>query len=530
MAALLHDVIEDTPSTLADIEAASAPMSPSSSTASPSSTRSSSRAARKRRPRVFRKMLLAMVRDLRVILVKLADRTHNMRTHRGDGAGAAARDRARDARHLRADRRAAGPVHPQARARGPRLQGAVSAPLPGARARAEAGARQPEGVPEEDRAAAERGAAQGRHRRRRSIDAREAPLQHLPKMRRKRATLSEIVDVYGFRIVVDTPDTCYRALGVVHSVFKPMPGRFKDYIAIPRVNGYQSLHTTLFGPNGVPIEVQIRTEDMHRVAESRRRRALDVQEPASERDSMQQAARARVALEPRRDAGGRRTPRSSSRASRSTCSPTRSTCSRRRATILRLPRGATAVDFAYAVHTDIGNRCVAAKVDRRLMPLRTVLRNGQTVEIITAQGREPNPVVGELRRRPRRRATRSATISRACAQRGHRARHAAAEPGADAVFAELAEVPRATLEALRRRARHEGPRRAVREVGLGERLAPGRRGACCRSSRAITESHARLRSRSRSRAPKACSSTMRAAASDPRTTRSSASCRAAAAS
>src|SRR5256885_12569394 len=87
-------------------------------------------------------------------------------------------------------------------------------------------------------------------------------------MRRKRAMLSEIVDVYGIRIVVDSPDTCYRALGAVHSVFKPMPARFKDYIAIPRVNGYQSLHTTLFGPNGVPIEVQIRTGDMHRVAEA----------------------------------------------------------------------------------------------------------------------------------------------------------------------------------------------------------------------------------------------------------------------
>src|SRR5262249_61482516 len=101
------------------------------------------------------------------------------------------------------------------------------------------------------------------------VETREKHLYSIyKKMRRKRAILNEIVDVYGLRIVVDKADTCYRALGVVHSVFKPMPGRFKDYIAIPRVNGYQSLHTTLFGPNGVPIEVQIRTADMHRVAEA----------------------------------------------------------------------------------------------------------------------------------------------------------------------------------------------------------------------------------------------------------------------
>ena len=191
--------------------------------------------------------------------------------------------------------------------------------------------------------------------------------------------------------MVDKADTCYRALGVVHAVFKPMPGRFKDYIAIPRVNGYQSLHTTLFGPNGVPIEVQIRTEDMHRVAEVRHRRALEIQEQAMSA-GLDAAGSARASGSPTWSSCRRTAPpRNSSRASRSICFPTRCTCSRRRATILRLPSGATVVDFAYSVHTDIGNRCVAAKVDRRLTPLRTVLRNGQTVEIITAKGAMPNP-------------------------------------------------------------------------------------------------------------------------------------------
>ena len=185
-----------------------------------------------------------------------------------------------------------------------------------------------------------------------------------------------------------TPATA--RLGLVHSVYKPMPGRFKDYIAIPRVNGYQSLHTTLFGPNGIPIEVQIRSEQMHRVAESgiaahwkyksggdtfggiehdRAREWLaslvQIQEGGSSEEFLESV---KVDLFP--DKVYVFTPKGK---------------------ILRLPTGATAVDFAYAIHTDVGNRCVAAKVDRRLVPLRTPLRNGQTVEIITAKGATPNP-------------------------------------------------------------------------------------------------------------------------------------------
>ena len=187
-----------------------------------------------------------------------------------------------------------------------------------------------------------------------------------------------------------TPTPATACLGLVHSVYKPMPGRFKDYIAIPRVNGYQSLHTTLFGPNGVPIEVQIRSEQMHRVAESgiaahwkyksggdtfggvehdRAREWLaslvQIQEGGSSEEFLESV---KVDLFP--DKVYVFTPKGK---------------------ILRLPTGATTVDFAYAIHTDVGNRCVAAKVDRRLVPLRTPLRNGQTVEIITAKGATPNP-------------------------------------------------------------------------------------------------------------------------------------------
>jgi guanosine-3',5'-bis(diphosphate) 3'-pyrophosphohydrolase len=222
------------------------------------------------------------------------------------------------------------------------------------------------------------------------IEGREKHLYSIyRKMLRKRATLSEIVDVYGLRIMVDAVDTCYRTLGVVHSIFKPMPGRFKDYIAIPRVNGYQSLHTTLFGPTGVPIEVQIRTNDMNRVAESGIAAHWKYKGGESEGSAQQERARKWLSNLVEMEEGGNSEEFIES--VKVDLFPDKAYVFTPRGEILRLPRGATVVDFAYAVHTDIGNRCVAAKIDRRLTPLRTVLRNGQTVQIITAKGASPNP-------------------------------------------------------------------------------------------------------------------------------------------
>jgi RelA/SpoT family (p)ppGpp synthetase len=209
------------------------------------------------------------------------------------------------------------------------------------------------------------------------------------KMRKKGVPLNEIVDVYGFRIVVDTADTAYRALGIVHGLYKPMPGRFKDYVAIPRVNGYQSLHTTLFGPNGVPLEVQIRTVDMHRVAETGIAAHWKYKTGEKLGDAQQDRAREWLnQLMQMQDAGNSEEFLESVKVD---LFPDKVYVFTPKGEILRLPRGATAVDFAYAVHTDVGNRCVAAKVERRLVPLRTALRNGQTVEIITAKGATPNP-------------------------------------------------------------------------------------------------------------------------------------------
>jgi len=211
------------------------------------------------------------------------------------------------------------------------------------------------------------------------------------KMRGKRKAFNEIMDVYAFRIVVDKVDTCYRVLGAVHSLYKPLPGRFKDYIAIPKANGYQSLHTTLFGMHGVPIEIQIRTREMEEMANNgiaahwlykssegeqtkgthaRARQwvkgVLELQQRAG--NSLEFIESVKIDLFP--DEVYVFTPKGS---------------------IMELPKGSTAVDFAYAVHTDVGNTCIACRVNRRLAPLSQALESGSTVEIVTAPGARPNP-------------------------------------------------------------------------------------------------------------------------------------------
>ncbi|MEX2130935.1 MAG: TGS domain-containing protein, partial [Pseudohongiellaceae bacterium] len=210
------------------------------------------------------------------------------------------------------------------------------------------------------------------------------------KMRAKRRSFSEIMDVYAFRIIVDKVDTCYRALGAVHNLYKPVPGRFKDYIAIPKTNGYQSLHTALFGMHGVPIEIQIRTEEMEAMANNgiaahwlyksgddsptnahiRAREwvngLLEMQQNAG--NSLEFIENVKIDLFP--DEIYVFTPKGA---------------------IFELATGSTAVDFAYAVHTDVGNSCVACRINRRLAPLSEPLQSGQTVEVITAPGAQPNP-------------------------------------------------------------------------------------------------------------------------------------------
>ena len=210
------------------------------------------------------------------------------------------------------------------------------------------------------------------------------------KMKEKRLQFEEVFDVFAFRLVVKDVDTCYRVIGVIHNLYKPVPGKFKDYIAIPKKNAYQSLHTILFGPKGIPIEVQVRSEEMHQVAQSgiaahwlykqgenkslktnkRTKEWLNAVSEIQNRSGSSLEFLESVKVDLYRDEIYVFTPRGK---------------------IMELPANATAVDFAYAVHTDVGNQCVAAKINRRLEPLSTVLFNGQTVEIVTSPSGRPNP-------------------------------------------------------------------------------------------------------------------------------------------
>jgi RelA/SpoT family (p)ppGpp synthetase len=388
MAAILHDVIEDTPTAKEQIaeqfgrEVAELVDGVTKLDQIKFKNREEAQAES------FRKMLLAMVRDIRVILVKLADRTHNMRTLEAmplPKRRLVARETL-DIYAPIADRLGLYSIKTELEELGfkalyPQRYRVIEKELK----RARGNQKQFVGkIAEALRASLGKAGIQAQ------VEGREKHLFSVyRKMRKKGVPLNEIVDVYGFRIVVDSVDTTYRALGVVHGLYKPMPGRFKDYVAIPRINGYQSLHTTLFGPNGVPIEVQIRTVDMHRVAEGGI--AAHWKYKTGEKLGSAQQDRAREWLNQLMQMQEGGNSEEFLESVKVDLFPDKVYVFTPKGEILRLPRGATAVDFAYAVHTGVGNRCVAAKVDRRLVPLRTALRNGQTVEIITAKGATPNP-------------------------------------------------------------------------------------------------------------------------------------------
>jgi guanosine-3',5'-bis(diphosphate) 3'-pyrophosphohydrolase len=234
------------------------------------------------------------------------------------------------------------------------------------------------------------------------VSGREKHLYSLyKKMRKKDLSLTQVMDVYAVRIVTDTISNCYLILGLVHSMYKPVVTRFKDYIAIPKSNGYQSLHSTVFGPFGMPVEIQIRTQLMHNLAEDgiaahwiyKEKEQEQTQTPGSGTIGAAEI-KARKWLEGLLDLDIQKGTGSSKEYLESVkldlyteevyvFTPTGDT--------LSLQAGATIVDFAYAVHTDLGNSCIAARIDRRLVPLSTKLKSGQTVEIITAKGANPNP-------------------------------------------------------------------------------------------------------------------------------------------
>ena len=388
VAALLHDVVEDTDATLEDLTerfgAEVAALVDGVSKLDQIQFRSRAEA----QAESFRKMMLAMIEDIRVILVKLADRLHNMQTM----SAMPTEKQRRIARETLdiyapiANRLGINRMKVDLEDLGFRyLYPMRYRVLEKALRRSKGSQRQiVRKISEElGRALSSEGIAG-------DVIGREKHLYSIyRKMLEKKRTLSDVVDVYGFRIIVDDVTSCYQVLGLVHGLYKPMPGRFKDYIAIPRVNGYQSLHTTLFGPKGLPLEVQIRTREMDRVAESGV--ASHWQYKAEDRADATPQRRARDWLSKLEELQAEDSSEEFLETVKVDLFPDKIYVFTPKGDIMPLPKGATTVDFAYAVHTDIGDRCVAAKVDRTLVPLRTALENSQTVEIVTARGAKPNP-------------------------------------------------------------------------------------------------------------------------------------------
>jgi len=388
MAALLHDVIEDT-----DVGRSNLGARYGESVAqivdgvSKLSTIFRSRA--EAQAENFQKMAMAMAKDIRVIVVKLADRLHNMRT-----IGVMSHEqRKRIARetldfyapianrlgihHIKVEFEELGfrALYPL---RADRIERAVKA----------ARGNRKELMEELRKTVAEALSSEDITA---EVVGREKHLYSIyRKMKTQHKSFAEIMDVFGFRVVVDSVDDCYRALGVVHNLYKPVAGRFKDYIAIPKVNGYQSLHTTLFGMHGVPIEVQIRTRHMGAVAENGIAGHWLYKSASDDFQSSQQRARqwVRDLLDLQQKAGN---PLEFIESLKIDLFPDEVYVFTPKGHIMELPRGACAVDFAYAVHTDVGNHCVACRIDRNLAPLSQQLQSGQSVEIITAPEARPNP-------------------------------------------------------------------------------------------------------------------------------------------
>ncbi|MCA1897421.1 bifunctional GTP diphosphokinase/guanosine-3',5'-bis pyrophosphate 3'-pyrophosphohydrolase, partial [Shewanella putrefaciens] len=390
MAALLHDTIEDTHVTKEDLAERFGESVAELVEGVSKLDKLKFRDKKEAQAENFRKMMMAMTQDIRVILIKLADRTHNMRT-----LGALRPDKRR--RIARETLEIYAPIanrlgihnikteledlgfqayYPMRyrvlkevvkAARGNRkeliqgIEAAVYTRLNDA------------GIP---------GKVKGREKNLYSI---------YNKMQSKELQFQEVMDIYAFRVIVDSIDTCYRVLGAMHGLYKPRPGRFKDYIAIPKANGYQSLHTSLFGPHGVPVEIQIRTEDMDQMADKGVAAHWAYKGGAEAGQGTTTQVRARKwmqsLLELQQSAS---TSFEFVENVKTELFPEEIYVFTPEGRILELPVNATAVDFAYEVHTDVGNTCVGARVNRQAYPLSQPLISGQTVEIITAKGARPN--------------------------------------------------------------------------------------------------------------------------------------------
>ncbi|MCP5222160.1 MAG: bifunctional (p)ppGpp synthetase/guanosine-3',5'-bis(diphosphate) 3'-pyrophosphohydrolase [Zoogloeaceae bacterium] len=388
-AALLHDVMEDTSVTKAEITERFGRVTAELVDGLSKLDKIEFRSQEEAQAENFRKMLLAMATDLRVILIKLADRLHNMRTL----------DFVRPAKRRRIASETLEIYAPIANRLG--LNGLY-------RELQELSFMHKHPLRYQVLAKAIK-AARGNRREvvGKVLTALEARLpqwgisaeiqgreKHLygiyRKMIEKRLSFSQVLDIYGFRVIVPDVPSCYLTIGSLHALYKPVPGKFKDYIAIPKANGYQSLHTTLIGPYGTPVEVQVRTRAMHHVAESGVASHWLYKDDESSLSELHQRTHSWLqSLIDLQSASAEAT--EFLEHVKIDLFPSEVYAFTPKGRILSLQRGATPVDFAYAVHTDIGNRCVACRVNGDLVPLRTELRNGDQVEVITAAHASPNP-------------------------------------------------------------------------------------------------------------------------------------------
>jgi len=390
MAAILHDVIEDTPVSKKELAEQFSTEVAELVDGVTKLSKIGSKSHAEAQAENVRKMFLAMAKDLRVIIVKLADRLHNMQTL-GSMPAAKKRRIARETLDIYApiaNRLGMNSIRQKLEA----LSFEAMYPM--------------------RYAVLNNAVKKARGNRRKIVDVIENSIKNrlqqaclkcdvagreknlysiYKKMLNKKISLADIFDVYAFRIFCDDVDTCYRVLGVMHNLYKPIPGRFKDYIALPKANGYQSLHSILMGPYGVPIEIQIRTHEMHRMSESGIAAHWLYKSDDDKTETFQDRANEwlRDLLEIQKSAGDSLEFIDNLKVD---LFPQEVFVFTPQGSIIKLPRGATIIDFAYAVHTDLGNACVSARIDKQLVPLQTKLENGVTVEVITASWARPNPL------------------------------------------------------------------------------------------------------------------------------------------
>ncbi|MGH8110323.1 MAG: RelA/SpoT family protein [Rhodanobacteraceae bacterium] len=389
IAAMLHDTLEDTGLTRAQLEASFGTTVTELVDGVTKLERVDFASRLEADAESFRKMVLAMARDLRVILIKLADRLHNMRTLTAMPPEARRRI-ARETLEIYAPiaaRLGMNAIRSELQDLGFRSLYPDRYRIIASRIQRTLGNRR-ESMQKIEQALAERLAADGIPVR--IVSRVKAPWSIWSKMKGEHKTFDQLMDVYGFRLVTDTVSHCYQALGSAHSLFKPVDGRFKDFIAIPKVNGYQSLHTVLFGPFAAPIEIQVRTEDMDAVAERGVAAHWSYKQDAVPANSAQSRARAWVAGLADTQAA---TPSSLEFIENVKVDlfPDEVYLFTPKGDIQALPKNATALDLAFAVHTDVGMHAVASRVDGRLASLRAQPASGQTVEVITAPSAAPNP-------------------------------------------------------------------------------------------------------------------------------------------